>query len=116
MIFETAYFDSNIFNVPSLSTKNNPILFIRTNISTPYTYMAYKAVNKGDEDVIDGRLQNAVATAEDGSEKKIVEIDASSVMKISGGITQPIQNVNVSSKANANEPVDELIGEDEIPF
>ena len=41
----------------SLSTKANPILYIRTSISTPYTYMRYKAVNKGDEDKISQALQ-----------------------------------------------------------
>lgn len=41
----------------SLSTKVNPILYIRTQISTPYTYKRYKAVNKGDEDKISQALQ-----------------------------------------------------------
>ena len=41
----------------SLSTKANPILYIRTTISTPYTYKRYKAVNKGDIDKISQSLQ-----------------------------------------------------------
>ena len=41
----------------SLSTKANPILYIRTQISIPYTYKRYKAVNKGDEDKISQALQ-----------------------------------------------------------
>jgi elongation factor G len=41
----------------SLSTKSNPIVFIRTATSTPYTYMRYKAKNKGDEDKISQALQ-----------------------------------------------------------
>ena len=41
----------------SLSTKTNPILYIRTQISIPYTYKRYKAVNKGDEDKISQALQ-----------------------------------------------------------
>lgn len=40
----------------SLSTKANPILYIRTAISTPYTYKRYKAKNKGDEDKISQAL------------------------------------------------------------
>lgn len=36
----------------SLSTKANPILYIRTPLSIPYTYKRYKAKNKGDEDKI----------------------------------------------------------------
>ena len=40
-----------------LSTKANPILYIRTQISIPYTYKRYKAKNKGDEDKISQALQ-----------------------------------------------------------
>lgn len=45
----------------SLSTKANPILYIRTTISTPYTYKRYKAKNKGDEDKISQALQKLMA-------------------------------------------------------
>ena len=45
----------------SLSTKANPILFIRTSISNPYTYKRYKAKNKGDEDKISQALQKLMA-------------------------------------------------------
>ncbi|MBD5556181.1 MAG: elongation factor G [Roseburia sp.] len=41
----------------SLSVKANPILYIRTAISTPYTCKRYKAKNKGDEDKISQALQ-----------------------------------------------------------
>ncbi len=41
----------------SLSTKANPILYIRAAISTPYTYKRYKTVNKGDEDKVSTALQ-----------------------------------------------------------
>ena len=40
----------------TLSTKAAPVLFGRTEISKPYTYMAYKAKNKGDEDKISQAL------------------------------------------------------------
>lgn len=48
---------SSVTTTDSLSTKSNPILYIRTAISTPYTYMRYKAKNKGDEDKISQALQ-----------------------------------------------------------
>lgn len=48
---------SSVATTDSLSTKSNPILYIRTTISTPYTYMRYKAKNKGDEDKISQALQ-----------------------------------------------------------
>ena len=41
----------------TLSTKANTIMFGKTEISTPYTYKRYKAVNKGDIDKISQSLQ-----------------------------------------------------------
>ena len=49
---------SGAMTTDSLSTRANPILFIRTSISEPYTGMRYKAKNKGDEDKISQALQN----------------------------------------------------------
>lgn len=54
---------SNTATTDSLSTKANPVAYIRTNLSVPYTYMRYKAKNKGDEDKISQALQKL--TAED---------------------------------------------------
>ncbi len=48
---------ASVTTTDSLSTKANPILYIRTAISTPYTYMRYKAKNKGDEDKISQAMQ-----------------------------------------------------------
>ncbi|MCI8895326.1 MAG: elongation factor G [Lachnospiraceae bacterium] len=41
----------------TLSTKANPIVYGKTQISTPYTYKRYKAKNKGDEDKISQAFQ-----------------------------------------------------------
>ena len=41
----------------TLSTKANTIMYGKTDISTPYTYKRYKAVNKGDIDKISQSLQ-----------------------------------------------------------
>ena len=41
----------------SLSTRNNPVAYLRANISKPYVSMCYKAKNKGDEDKISQSLQ-----------------------------------------------------------
>ncbi len=41
----------------SLSTRANPVVYLRTSISTPYTAMRYVAKNKGDEDKISQSLQ-----------------------------------------------------------
>lgn len=41
---------NKVATTDSLSTKSNPIVYIRTAISTPYTYMRYKVAKKGEED------------------------------------------------------------------
>jgi elongation factor G len=41
----------------TLTTKANPIVYIRTTLPTPYTYMRYRAKNKGEEDKISQALQ-----------------------------------------------------------
>ncbi|MFP3154997.1 elongation factor G [Lachnospiraceae bacterium ZAX-1] len=57
----------------TLSTKANPILYGKTQISTPYTYLRYKAKNKGDEDKVSQALQKimqedlTVKTVNDGA-------------------------------------------------
>lgn len=43
---------NNLATTDSLSTKNQPILYIRTAISTPYTFKRYKTINKKDEDKV----------------------------------------------------------------
>jgi len=40
----------------TLSTKNNPVIYPKTEISKPYTYMRYKAKNKADIDKISSGL------------------------------------------------------------
>ncbi len=45
----------------TLSTRNNPVAYLRTNISKPYVSMRYKAKNKGDEDKISQALQKLLA-------------------------------------------------------
>ena len=47
---------SNTKTGDTLSTKNTPVMFGKTEISKPYTYMRYKAKNKGDEDKISQAL------------------------------------------------------------
>ena len=76
-------------------------------------------IAKGDRVVIEGRLQNNTVKNEDGSEKRIVEIDAYTFEKLAGS--------SVSSSSSSKSPdslvqfgqddfSDDLIGEDEIPF
>ena len=99
----------------NISTGSEDEILIRVNSIGNLAETIAQTIEKGDEIVVEGKLQNAVATAEDGTERKIVEIEASSVMKISGGITQPVQTQPTQKTASA-EFADELIGDDEIPF
>ncbi len=45
----------------SLSTRKNPVTYLRAAISKPYVYRAYKAKNKGDEDKISQALAKMCA-------------------------------------------------------
>ncbi|MFV0362253.1 MAG: elongation factor G [Suipraeoptans sp.] len=45
----------------TLSTKNTPISFARTEYSKPYTYMKYTVTKKGDEDKVSQALQKLMA-------------------------------------------------------
>ena len=70
---------------------------------------------KGDRVLVEGRLQVAVAKMDDGTEKRIYEIDANTVEKM-GGTAQLRSNNEEIVKFASEEFSDELIGEDEIPF
>ena len=45
----------------TLSTKNTPVMYGKTEYSTPYTYMKYVCNNKGDEDKVSQALQKMMA-------------------------------------------------------
>jgi len=78
-----------------------------------------QAVSKGDKIVVDGRLQISTVQNEDGSEKKVMEIDLSSFEVVNSS-----NSVSASQNKSADEVVkfsevemnDVLIGEEEIPF
>lgn len=75
-----------------------------------------ESLAKGDRALVEGRLQVAVAKMDDGSEKRIYEIDANTVEKIGTGGTVRSSNNDEIVKFAQEEFADELIGEDEIPF
>lgn len=81
------------------------------------------SLSKGDKVVVEGRLQTANAKMEDGSERKIFELDAGAIEKMSGSSSSSSSGAKKSSKSDdeivkfgQDEVADELIGEDEIPF
>ena len=72
--------------------------------------------NKGDRVLVEGRLQIANAKMDDGSERKIYEIEASTVEKMSGSAPTQQNNNEEIVKFAQEDFSDELIGEEEIPF
>ncbi len=74
--------------------------------------------NKGDKVLVEGRLQIVSAKMDDGTERKIYEIDASTIESMGGGASvAPKKTDNGEIVKFAQEEFsDELIGEDEIPF
>lgn len=76
------------------------------------------SLTKGERVLVEGRLQTAAVKMDDGSEKRIYEIDANTIERLSG------EGVPVNQKFGTEEIVkfesddmsNELINEDEIPF
>jgi len=77
-------------------------------------------INKGDRTLVEGRLQIVAAKMDDGTEKRIFEIDANAIEKMgaSSGVSSAPKGKNNEEivKFAQEEFSDELIGEDEIPF
>lgn len=81
------------------------------------------SLSKGDKVLVEGRLQTATVKMDDGSDKRIYEIDANSIEKISGESSSSTQSSGNSKfgteeivKFESDDMSNELINEDEIPF
>ena len=77
-------------------------------------------VSKDDRVLVEGRLQITTVKSDNGSERRIFEIDANTIELMGAGA--PVM-ASASSASNSDivkfsneEFADELIGEDEIPF
>lgn len=76
-------------------------------------------LSKGDKVLVEGRLQIANVKTEDGSERRIYEIDANAIERISGDVAasaKSVSNSEIVKFGDTEDFVDELIPEDEIPF
>lgn len=73
---------------------------------------------KNDRVLVDGRLQTNVVKMDDGTEKRIYEIDANSIESVSGGSSSGTTNYGTEEivKFESDDISNELINEDEIPF
>ena len=78
------------------------------------------AVSKGDKIVVEGRLQVASVQSDDGTEKKVMELDMTSfeVVNSSKSVSPSSSSSDTSDvvKFSEKEMDDVLIGEEEIPF
>lgn len=116
-------FTSN--NVPisafAMNISDNEETLVRVIAKGNLAATVEETVQKGDRVVVEGRLQNNTVKNEDGSEKRIVEIDAYALEKLAGS------SASSAAPASKNSPdtlvqfgqtdfSDDLIGEDEIPF
>lgn len=77
-----------------------------------------QGLSKGDKILVEGRLQVANVKSNDGTERRIYEIDANAIELMSGDAASSAKATNGGDivKFGEEEFVDELISEDEIPF
>ena len=76
------------------------------------------SISKGERVLVEGRLQTATVKMDDGSEKRIYEIDANTIERL--GEAGEVSNSNFGTeeivKFESDDMSNELINEDEIPF
>ena len=114
-------FTSN--NVPiaafALNISENEETLVRVVAKGNLAATVEETVQKGDRVIVEGRLQNNTVKNADGSEKRIVEIDAFALEKLAGGsatATTAKNSPDTLVQFGQTDFSDDLIGEDEIPF
>ena len=95
----------------TLATKTTPILYGKTDISTPYTYKRYQTVNKGDDDKVSQAL--AKMLQEDLTLKAVN--DAQNRQTLLYGIGEQHLDI-VVSKLKERYKVDIVLSEPKVPF
>ena len=77
------------------------------------------SLTKGERVLVEGRLQTAAVKMDDGSEKRIYEIDANTIEILGEGASVPANQIFGTEeivKFESDDMSNELINEDEIPF
>lgn len=76
------------------------------------------SLTKGERVLVEGRLQTAAVKMDDGSEKRIYEIDANTIERLSDEGAPVNQKFGTEEivKFESDDMSNELINEDEIPF
>lgn len=123
-----ATFSGTVFRGPEKrATQNNiPITFFTLNVDGKDELLirvvsmgktaetTAQELSKNDRVVVEGKLRTGVVKDDDGSEKRIMEMDLSSFEKIGGEVksSTPDRLVQFDDKDYS----DDLLGEEEIPF
>ena len=132
MAFAKAVVTGTVFRAPEKRfTQNNvPVssfvlnigdreeMLIRVVVGRAALDEVVSSISKDDRVLVEGRLQITTVKNESGAERRIYEIDASTI-EMMGGSAPASSNSNNSEdivKFSQEEFSDELIGEDEIPF
>ena len=77
------------------------------------------AISKDDRVLVEGRLQITTVKSENGTDRRIYEIDANSIEMMGAGASKSASSQTSTDdivKFSQDEFSEELIGEDEIPF
>ena len=75
------------------------------------------SISKEDRVLVEGRLQITTVKSDNGTERRIFEIDANTIEMMGTGVPMVASSSNNDIVKFSNEEfADELIGEDEIPF
>ncbi len=106
-------------NIPitsfTLQVDGNDDLLVRVISMGKTAETVENSLSKKDRIVVEGRLKTAVVKDENGSEKRIMELDLASFEKISGSSTSDNEPKEITKFAEEDFS-DDLIGEEEIPF
>ena len=76
------------------------------------------SLTKGERVLVEGRLQSATVKSDDGSERRIYEIDANTIERLGEASAPANQKFGTEEivKFESDDLSNELINEDEIPF
>ena len=132
MAFAKAVVTGTVFRAPEKRfTQNNvPIssfvlnigdreeMLIRVVVGRTALDEVVSGISKDDRVLVEGRLQITTVKNESGAERRIYEIDASTIEMMGGSAPASSNSSNSEDivKFSQEEFSDELIGEDEIPF
>ena len=91
-------------------------MFIRVVVKRTALDEVVSGIAQGDRVLVEGRLQITTVKSDNGTERRIYEIDANTIEMM--GATASVSSSSNSDivKFSQEEFSDELIGEDEIPF